>query len=107
MKNNSGIFPTEFKAVVRPVKVEEKTKGGIFLPDEHKEREQFAQMEGTLVAVSPHAFSYADWSGAESLKPRAGDRVLFAKYAGAMFKGNDGSEYRIINDKDISAVLSD
>jgi chaperonin GroES len=104
--NTSGIFPTEYKALVRPIKIDEKTKGGIILPDEHKDREQFAQMQGMLIAVSHLAFTYADksdWGDAE--KPKPGDRVMFAKYAGAAVKGADGADYRIINDRDISAVL--
>lgn len=107
MTNLSGILPTEYKALVKPIKVDEKTKGGIILPDEHKDRQQFAQMEGLLVAVSPLAFTYADkadWG--EHPKPKPGDKVMFAKYAGAAVKGRDGEDYRIINDKDISAVLA-
>lgn len=98
--------PTEFKLLVLPKKAEEKSKGGIILPDDTKDREQFAQMEGVLIAVSPLAFTYAgeaEWSAAD--KPKPGDRVLFAKYAGALIRGKDGVDYRIINDKDLSAVL--
>jgi chaperonin GroES len=107
MKNESGILPTEYKILVEPIKVDEKTKGGIILPDEHKDREQFAQMMGTLVAVSPLAFTYADeeaWGDAE--KPKPGDKVMFAKFAGAAVKGMNGKDYRIINDKDLTAVLA-
>jgi chaperonin GroES len=107
MTNLSGIYPTEYKVLVQPIKVDEKTKGGIILPDEHKDREQFAQMQGTLVAISPLAFTYAtkdDWGAAE--RPKPGDRVMFAKFAGAAVKGKDGADYRIVNDKDVSAVLA-
>jgi len=106
MKNPSQINPTEYKVLISPVKVDEKTKGGIILPDEHKDREQFAQMEGILVAVSPLAFTYADdvaWG--DAAKPKPGDKVLFAKFAGAAVKGMDGKDYRIVNDKDIAAVI--
>lgn len=107
MKNESGIHPTEYKVLIQPVKVEEKTKGGIILPEEHKDREQFAQMEGTLVAVSPLAFTYAnDTEWAKADRPKPGDKVLFAKYAGAKVTGRDGKEYRIANDKDVAAVLA-
>lgn len=104
--NPSGIRPVEFKCVVSPTEVSNKI-GNIFIPDEHKDREQFAQMEGVLVAVSPLAFTYADdaaWGDTE--KPKPGDKVLFAKFAGAAVKGMDGKDYRIVNDKDIAAVLS-
>lgn len=106
MKNESGIYPVEYKCLVAPVEVAEKSKGGILLPDEKKERDQFAQMEGTLVAASPHAFSYEDWKVAEDQKPKPGHRVLFAKYAGAVVDGKDGKKYRLVNDKDIAAILS-
>jgi chaperonin GroES len=103
-ENPSGIYPTEFKVLVKPNEVAAVTKGGIFIPETSKEREQYAQMEGTLVAVSPHAFTYAEWvNGAD--RPKVGDSVLFAKFAGAKVVGRDGIEYRLINDKDIGAVL--
>jgi chaperonin GroES len=107
MTNPSGILPTEYKVLVQPIKVDDKTKGGIILPDETKERDQYAQMQGMLVAVSPLAFTYAnadEWAGAE--KPKPGDKVLFAKFGGAVVKGKDGESYRIISDKDVSAVLA-
>lgn len=94
--------------LVLPKATEEKSKGGILLPDESKERNQFAQMEGTLIAVSPLAFTYADESEwGKAAKPKAGDTVLYAKYAGAVVKGRDGVEYRIVNDKDVAAILED
>ena len=105
--NPSGISPTEYNVLIRVRVVDDKTKGGIIIPDEAKDREQFAQMEGELIAVSPLAFSYAgpsEWSGAD--KPKPGDRVLFAKYSGAKVTGKDGQEYRLTKDKDIAAVLS-
>lgn len=105
--NESGVYPTEYKVLVAPKSVEEKTAGGIILPDSTKERDQFAQQEGTLIAVSPLAFTYDGWAGCEGMKPEPGDRVLFARYAGATIKGKDGKEYRLCNDKDIAAVLAD
>jgi len=106
-ENPSGINPTEYKVLIQPIVVDEKTKGGIILPDEFKGREQFAQMQGILIAVSPLAFTYADdeaWGG--SPKPKPGDRVFFAKFAGAPVKGIDGKDYRIVNDRDVAAVLA-
>lgn len=102
--NPSGINPTEYKVLIRPRAVEEKSKGGIILPDQHKEREQFAQQEGEIVAASPLAFTYDDWKGNQP--PKTGDVVLFAKYAGFMARGKDGIDYRVVNDKDITAVLA-
>jgi len=104
MTNPSGILPTEYKVLIAPKAIDEKTKGGIIIPDQTKERDQFAQMEGELIAVSPLAFTYDDWKG--HLPPKPGDRVLFAKYAGANVKGRDGKDYRLCNDKDVAAVLA-
>lgn len=106
MKNDHGILPTEYKVLIAPKTVEDKI-GSIIIPDQTKERDQFAQMEGTLVAVSPLAFSYAkqeEWGNGKP--PDIGDRVLFAKYAGAVVKGRDGKDYRLVNDKDVAAVLA-
>lgn len=106
--NKSGIAPTEFKILILPAKVENKI-GSILIPDESKDRQQFAQMEGEIVAVAPLAFSYAtkaEWETVGAEPPKVGDKVLFAKFAGAIHKGRDGVEYRIVNDKDITAVLS-
>lgn len=100
VKNTSGIRPLEFKVVVLPEKVEDKTAGGIYLPEVTKEKEQVACVRGLLVALSPHAFEEFD-----KAKPSVGDRVLIAKYGGQIFPGLDGQEYRILNDKDILAVL--
>lgn len=104
--NTSGIEPTEYKVLVKPKTVDEKSKGGIIIPETSKDREQYAQMEGELIAVSPLAFTYDDWKDATDKRPKPGDRVLFAKFAGAIVKGKDGIEYRLANDKDVAAVLS-
>lgn len=104
MKNPSGINPTEFRVLVKPDSAEQITKGGIIIPDQAKDREQYAAMKGTLIAASPVAFTYAEWPEGTPL-PKPGDKVLYEKYAGALVKGNDGQEYRVINDKDIHAVL--
>lgn len=106
MTNESGIFPTEYRVLIAPELLDEKTAGGIYLPQESKERMDFAVLKGTLVAVSPLAFTYEDWKDNEGAKPKVGDKVLFAKYAGAVVDGKDGKKYRICADKDVTAVLA-
>lgn len=102
--NPSGIRPTEFKVLILPVEVTDKI-GSIYIPDEHKDRAQFAQMEGVLVALAPLAFTYDKWEGIEDQRPKVGDKVLFAKFAGFEHKGKDGKKYRVVNDKDVSAIF--
>jgi co-chaperonin GroES (HSP10) len=106
--NPTGIQPTEFKVLILPKAVQEKI-GSLFLPEQAKESEKWATIEGTLIACSPLAFTYAkeeEWEASGGSKPKPGDRVLFAKYAGVRHKGSDGTDYIIANDKDVLAVLS-
>lgn len=102
--NPSGILPFEFKVLVKPDEVKKVTDGGILLPDDPREQEAKAQMKGTIIAISPGAFSYHMWPSWVSL-PRVGDRVLYSKYGGSIQKGKDGVEYRLVNDKDIGAII--
>ncbi len=101
--NPSGIRPVEFKLVVLPKQVEEVTKGGIIVPPTKVDTDKYATQEATIVAIADKAFSEADIWG--SNPPKVGDVVLFAKYAGLLRKGADGKDYRVLNDKDVCAVL--
>jgi len=102
-----GLMPVEYKVVVRPEKAKDyvatKTGVRIYKPDETKERDDHASMEGELVAIAPHAFTYEEWPE-NARKPMVGDHVIFARYSGITVEGNDGVEYRLMNDKDIVAV---
>jgi co-chaperonin GroES (HSP10) len=105
--NTSGIIPTEFKVLILPKEVEEVTKGGIILAAQTTIAEKYATIEGTIIDLSHLAFTYAtedEWAGK---KPKAGHRVIFAKYAGVRHKAKDGKEYLLVNDKDIVATVSD
>jgi len=94
-----GIWLSEYAVLVKPDEVEEKI-GSIFIPDEHKERLQYASTSGWLVEVSPVAFSYEVWPEGARL-PQVGDHVIFPKYAGTDVEGKDGVNYRLLSDKDI------
>lgn len=102
MQNNSGINPTGHYVLVLPDPVEEKTKGGIFLPNETIENEQRDTTKGTLVAVGP--IGWAEFGdGTPWAAP--GARVSYGKYAGRDMKGADGKAYVLMNCEDILAVL--
>lgn len=101
MANESGLVPMEYNVVVKPDAAETITKGGIILPT--NDRSKWEVQEGTIDAMSVHAFSYADWPEGER-KPQAGDRIIFAKYAGARIDRN-GVEWLVIKDKDVVAVI--
>src|SRR3990167_6486719 len=105
--NESGVFPVEFKVLILPEDVEDADPilrrakaAGLKLAEDYKEREQMANVHGTLVAVGGNAFQ--DWR--EPI-PKVGQRALFAKYAGNQVHGADGRLYRIASDKDLAAVL--
>ena len=99
--NETGMIPVEYKCLVLPIEVEEKSAGGIILAKETVEAEEVAQCKAKLIDVGGIAFS--DWGNGRN--PRVGDTVLIAKYAGIVTEGMDGKTYRIIQDKDISAII--
>lgn len=99
--------PSEFYVVVELDPPETVTKGGIIILESVKEREELATEEGTLVAVSPVAFTYANWPE-EARIPQVGDRVMVKRYDGILRKRKiEGVErsYRIIPDKSLVAVI--
>jgi chaperonin GroES len=99
------LIPMEFNVVVELDPVEEKTASGLYLPETKVNRDKLEAEEGTLVALSPHAFTYADWPEG-SRKPQVGDRVLIARFAGIQ-RDRDGTSLKIVKDKDIIAVVVD
>ena len=99
MENNVGL-PVEYKVLVLPDVVEEKTAGGIYLAPIGKDKEQLRAIKGVVIASGPNA--YEDW---KPPVPQDGDRVMFAINSGMVHKGDDGKSYRIISDKDIIMIL--
>lgn len=106
MLNESGISPMADKVVVAPKEIEEKTAGGLILPDDTKERDHFAQTEGVLIAASAGAFgfNYPEWPE-DARKPQVGDRVVFSRYQATEIKGLDGKPYWLMTDKSIAGVM--
>ena len=103
MMNLSGIEPTEYNVLVDVHEIEDKV-GSILLADDTKTRKQAMATKGTLVAVSPLAFTYETWPEGARV-PQVGDTVVMTKAAGVMVEGADGKEYRLLKDKDIAAVM--
>lgn len=97
-----GLRPSEFNVLVLPEEIPEKTKGGLYIPDAVKDADKAAGQRGRLVAVSPVAFDYAEFPEGE--KPKVGDIVITAKYAGSKVKGRDDRDYVILKDRDVMAV---
>jgi len=90
--------PLHDRVVVRRIDAEEKTKGGIIIPDTAKEKPQ----EGEVIAAGPGA---RDESGkVVPLDLRAGDRVLFGKWSGSEVR-IDGEDLLIMKESDVLGVL--
>ena len=102
--NTSGIQPMEYNVLVKPADVEAQTKGGLLLPEKVIEKDEFARMEGVLVAASPMAFRFDDWPEGARL-PQIGDTVMFSRYSGSEVTGRDGAKYWLMKDKSIAAVM--
>jgi co-chaperonin GroES (HSP10) len=104
--NFSGWTPIGDYVLVRPDDVARKTSGGIDLPDDLAERMQLAAITGVIIECGDEAFRWnADRTRPhEGYKPIAGDRVIFEKYAGKPILGEDGKNYRILEDKAIGGI---
>ena len=90
--------PLGDRVLVKRVEEEEKTKGGIIIPDTAKEKPQ----EGEVIAVGPGA---RDDSGkVQPLDVKTGDRILFGKWSGTEVK-LDGQDLLIMKESDILGVL--
>lgn len=105
--NGKVLQPIEYKVLVKPDLIEETDEvlksaraAGLELLDSEKDREKQRQITGTLVAVGGKAFEeFGD------PMPKVGDKVYFAKYAGLVIKADDKTEFRMMNDKDLTGVL--
>ena len=90
--------PLHDRVVVRRLESEERTKGGIIIPDTAKEKPQ----EGEVIAVGPGARD--DAGKLQPLDVKAGDRILFGKWSGTEVK-LDGEELLIMKESDIMGVI--
>ena len=90
--------PLHDRVVVKRVAEEEKTRGGIIIPDTAKEK----PMEGEIVAVGPGARD--DKGTLVALDVKKGDRILFGKWSGTEIK-IDGQELLIMKESDIMGIL--
>ena len=99
--------PTGWRVLVMPYKGREKTVGGVYVPDETRDRESVATVVAYVIKVGPLASKDPDKFG-EDCEPgcREGDWVCIGRYAGSRFK-LDGGEGRIINDDEVIATILD
>ena len=92
------IKPLADRVVIQPLEADEKTSGGIYLPDTAKEK----PLMGKVVAAGPGKVS--DKGEKIALQVKAGDKVLYGKYAGTEITF-EGSDYIIMHESDILAIV--
>ncbi|MCL2182907.1 MAG: co-chaperone GroES [Chitinispirillia bacterium] len=92
------VRPMEDRVILKSMEAQEKTAGGIFIPDNAKEKPQ----KGEIVAVGPGKVNDKGERNAMTLK--VGDKVLYGKYSGTEVT-IDGVEYLIVRESDVLAVV--
>ena len=93
-----NLTPLADRVIIKPSEAEEKTKGGIILPDTAKEK----PIEGTVVAAGPGKVT--DDGKTVKLGVKVGDKVLYGKYSGTEVTV-EGEEYLIMRESDIFAIV--
>ena len=94
-----NIQPLGDRILVKPLEAEEKTKGGIVLPDTAKEKPQ----EGKVVAVGKG--KVLESGKVQEMEVKVGDKVLYGKYSGTEISTKDGEDYLIMREEDILAIM--
>jgi chaperonin GroES len=93
------IKPLGDRVVIQPLEAENKTKGGIVLPDTAKEKPQ----EGKVIAVGKG--KTLDNGSVQVPEVKVGDKVLYGKYSGNEITTKDGQELLIMREEDILAII--
>ncbi len=97
--------PSGWRILILPYRGKGKTEGGVYLPDQHVDREALATVCGYVVKIGPLAYKDQDKFGDTGPWCKEGDWVIFGRYAGSRFK-IDGGEVRLLNDDEILATIS-
>jgi co-chaperonin GroES (HSP10) len=114
MDNSSGFWPSGDRILIKVDEIEQ--KGSIVIPDTAASKRMDAQVLGVLIATGPDAYiHYVKESSDGSVEvskytqpyAKVGQRVMFAKFGGIDFLGEDGKSYRVMRDEDITGVVSD
>ncbi|CAN5606530.1 co-chaperone GroES [soil metagenome] len=93
-----NLKPLYDRVVVKPIEADEVTSGGIVIPDNAKEK----PTKGEVIAVGEG--KPLDNGSLRAPKVKAGDKVIYGQYSGSAYK-HEGTEYKIVREDDILAVL--
>jgi len=95
------VIPVRHVAIIKPDKLEDRSSGGVWLPETARDRMQTAVDRGELVAVGDGFFE-----GLPGPVPEIGQKVIFDRYAGSLIKV-DKEDFRLCNDDKIIAILEE
>jgi chaperonin GroES len=93
-----NVKPLEDRVVVKPMDAEQKTSGGIIIPDNAKEKPQ----KGEVIAIGPGKVN--DKGQKIEMTLKKGDKILYGKYSGSEIT-IDGKEYLIVRESDVLAII--
>jgi chaperonin GroES len=96
--------PAGWRILIKPNEVSEKSKGGVYIPDDLQDIAKLSNVVGQVIAVGSEA--YRDPKKFTSAWVEEGQWVVISKFGGAKFKHN-GEEYRLINDDEVLAIVDD
>ena len=94
--------PVLNRVIARPKYLSNKSKGGIYIPEQVLDREKAGNYEGEVIAIGPTAFMAEDKEMLDNVK--VGDKIIWPRYAGFLHPPGEEPEFAIISDVDILAV---
>lgn len=97
--------PVGYKVLIAMPTAKDTTKGGVFIPDDLKQRETVASIIGLVVGLGPAAYKDKE-KFPDGPYCKKGDFVVFRSYSGTRFRVGD-TEFRLINDDTVEAVVED
>ncbi len=102
MNNCSGLIPVGRAVLIKPYEAQDSIKSSLIqIPDHVKGNMQLVEQKAVVVAVGASC-----WHDEPVARAASGDHVIVTKYAGYMAVGDDGEQYRLVNDRDIFAVIA-
>lgn len=103
LQNNSGLRPKGHAVLVKPYEEPKRQKGLIAIPDPVRARQELLEQKAIVIEVGSEA-----WKDEKFPRAASGDVVLIAQFSGHMATGpKDGLQYRLINARDIFAVVEE
>lgn len=97
--------PRGYRILLEPIQIEEVTEGGIVLPSQVQDNEKLLAQIGRVVAMGEQCYDHEKFNG--HIYCDVGDYVLHGQYVGCVIEGRDGTRYRLINDDEVLATVSD